>query len=67
LPKLKEMVPSLGTELSNETALFEEVWSWGTRVLNLDQPANGVPPAPLPVESGADMPTSGERVAVAAE
>ncbi|HEX4586520.1 MAG TPA: malate dehydrogenase (quinone) [Mycobacterium sp.] len=67
LPKLKEMVPSLGTELSNETALFEEVWSWGTRVLNLDQPANGMPPAPLPVESGADMPTSGERVAVAAE
>jgi malate dehydrogenase (quinone) len=39
LPKLKEMVPSLGTELSNEPALFEEVWSWGTRVLKLDKPA----------------------------
>ena len=41
LPKLKEMVPSLGTELSNEPALFEEVWSWGTEVLKLDKPANG--------------------------
>ena len=38
LPKLKDMVPSLGTELSNEPALFEEVWSWGTKVLKLDKP-----------------------------
>ena len=38
LPKLKEMVPSLGTELSNEPTLFEEVWSWGTKVLKLDEP-----------------------------
>ena len=37
LPKLKEMVPSLGAELSNEPALFEEVWSWGTKVLKLDR------------------------------
>jgi len=37
-PKLKEMVPSLGAELSNEPALFEEVWSWGTKVLKLDRP-----------------------------
>jgi malate dehydrogenase (quinone) len=56
LPKLKEMVPSLGAELSSEPALFEEVWSWGTEVLKLDKPADGVPPAALPVESGADMP-----------
>lgn len=40
LPKLKEMVPSLGTELSNEPSLFEEVWSWGTKVLKLGQPAH---------------------------
>jgi malate dehydrogenase (quinone) len=39
LPRLKEMVPSLGTELSNEPALFEEVWSWGTKVLRLNRPA----------------------------
>ncbi|HEX2399092.1 MAG TPA: malate dehydrogenase (quinone) [Mycobacterium sp.] len=38
LPKLKEMVPSLGAELSNEPSLFEEVWSWGTKVLKLDRP-----------------------------
>jgi malate dehydrogenase (quinone) len=43
--KLKEIVPSLGTELSGEPALFEEVWSWGTKVLKLDRPANGVPAA----------------------
>ena len=45
LPKLKEIVPSLGTELSGEPALFEEVWSWGTKVLKLDRPASGVPAA----------------------
>lgn len=37
-PKLKEMVPSLGTKLSDEPKLFAEVWDWGTRVLKLDQP-----------------------------
>lgn len=35
LPTLKEMVPSLGATLSREPALFEEVWTWGTRVLGL--------------------------------
>ncbi len=39
LPGLKEMVPSLGTELSREPALFDEVWSWGTRALKLDAAA----------------------------
>jgi malate dehydrogenase (quinone) len=62
LSKLTEMVPSLGTALSNEPALFEEVWSWGTKVLKLDKPANGLPAASLPVESGADicMPVAAE-------
>ena len=59
------MVPSLGTELSNEPALFEEVWSWGTEVLKLDKPANGVAAAPLPVESGADIVDGGCRMTVA--
>ena len=27
LPKLKEMVPSLGTKLSDEPRLFDEVWT----------------------------------------
>lgn len=35
LPTLKEMVPSLGCELSREPALFDEVWSWGTKALGL--------------------------------
>ena len=35
LPKLKEMVPSLGVKLSGEPALFDEVWSHGTKVLGL--------------------------------
>lgn len=39
-PKLKEMVPSLGTKLSNEPKLYEEVWAWGTRALQLDTPAD---------------------------
>lgn len=39
LPTLKEIVPSLGATLSTEPALFDEVWSWGSRVLRLDTPA----------------------------
>lgn len=35
-PKLKEMIPSLGVELSKEPGLYQEVWDWGTRVLKLD-------------------------------
>jgi malate dehydrogenase (quinone) len=37
LPTLKEMVPSLGIRLSGEPALFDEVWSWGTKVLGLEK------------------------------
>ena len=36
LPTLKEMVPSLGVKLSGEPALYDEVWSWGTKVLQLE-------------------------------
>ncbi|WP_276062363.1 malate dehydrogenase (quinone) [Mycolicibacter longobardus] len=35
LPTLKEMVPSLGTRLSDEPALFEQVWEWGSQQLQL--------------------------------
>jgi hypothetical protein len=62
-PKLKEMVPSLGTELSSESALFEQVWSWGTKVLELDKPANGMPPAP----ADSDVHSDAERLAVSDE
>jgi malate dehydrogenase (quinone) len=36
LPKLKEMVPSLGVKLSDEPRLFSEVWDWGTKALGLN-------------------------------
>ncbi len=36
LSTLKEMVPSLGAELSREPALYDEVWSWGSKVLQLE-------------------------------
>jgi malate dehydrogenase (quinone) len=62
-PKLKEMVPSLGTELSSESALFEQVWSWGRKVLELDKPANGMPPAP----ADSDVHSDAERLAVSDE
>lgn len=35
LPTLKEMVPSWGARLSDEPALYDEVFSWGTKVLGL--------------------------------
>jgi malate dehydrogenase (quinone) len=35
LPALKEMIPSLGATLSDEPALYDEVFSWGTKVLGL--------------------------------
>ncbi|WP_158016160.1 malate dehydrogenase (quinone) [Mycobacterium basiliense] len=36
LPTLKEMVPSLGAKLAQEPALYDEVWSWTTKTLQLD-------------------------------
>jgi malate dehydrogenase (quinone) len=52
LPKLKEMVPSLGTRLSDERRLFEEVWDWGTRVLGLGGAADAVVDERLREEHG---------------
>ncbi|MFF2551718.1 malate dehydrogenase (quinone) [Nocardia sp. NPDC058058] len=34
-PKLKEMVPSLGVKLSENQALFSEVWDWSQKALHL--------------------------------
>ncbi|EOM76027.1 malate:quinone oxidoreductase [Rhodococcus rhodnii LMG 5362] len=34
-PTLAEMVPSLGVKLSNDPALFEQVWNWSSSVLEL--------------------------------
>jgi malate dehydrogenase (quinone) len=41
MPKLKEMVPSLGVKLSENPALFDEVWAHGTKVLGLGNGAAG--------------------------
>ncbi|WNG89582.1 malate dehydrogenase (quinone) [Mycobacterium sp. ITM-2016-00317] len=41
--RFKEIVPSLGVQLSDEPALFEQIWAHGTKVLKLDKPAGGVP------------------------
>ncbi len=57
LPKLKEMVPSLGVELSNEPALFEEVWARGTKILKLDRPASGLPSSEYEPAGTAHTPT----------
>ena len=55
LPKLKEMVPSLGTKLSNEPTLFDEVWAWGSKVLGLDVSGPGASLEDVqPTEPGAD-------------
>ncbi|MET9492071.1 malate dehydrogenase (quinone) [Nocardia sp. NPDC006630] len=35
-PKLKEMVPSLGVKLSENQALYREVWEWSNKALRLD-------------------------------
>jgi len=52
LPTIKTMIPSLGTELSNEPALFDEIWAHGTKVLKLDKPAGALPDT-VPAESTA--------------
>ena len=49
LPKLKEMVPSLGVKLSDNPALFEEVWAHGSKVLGL---GSGVDAASDPEPAG---------------
>lgn len=43
LPTLKELVPTLGTELSKEPKLFEEIWAWGSKALKLDQAPTALP------------------------
>lgn len=35
-PKLKQMVPSLGVKLSEDQALFAEMWDWTSKTLGLD-------------------------------
>ncbi|MGV9753338.1 malate dehydrogenase (quinone) [Nocardia farcinica] len=36
-PRLREMIPSLGVKLSEDKALFHEVWDWTTKALHLSE------------------------------
>jgi malate dehydrogenase (quinone) len=69
LPTLKDMVPSLGAELSGEPALFEEVWSWASKALGLNPDCPpcprkrvGVPP-PAQRRGGVPPPQAASRPA----
>ncbi|MFE7801232.1 malate dehydrogenase (quinone) [Nocardia sp. NPDC057440] len=42
-PKLKEMVPSLGVKLSENQALYREVWDWTSKTLNLTGVSDNTP------------------------
>ncbi|MFF3223136.1 malate dehydrogenase (quinone) [Nocardia suismassiliense] len=42
-PKLKEMIPSLGVKLSEDQALFHEVWDWTSKTLNLTGGTDNTP------------------------
>jgi malate dehydrogenase (quinone) len=60
-PKLTEMMPSLGTKLAGEPALFDEVWSWGTKVLGLETPKNaGAAAEPAGPDARATVAASGD-------
>ncbi len=48
-PKLKEMVPSLGVKLSDNPALFEQMWDWSTKSLELDVASDPASTAPVEV------------------
>ncbi len=41
------MIPSLGTPLSDNPALFDEVWAWGTKVLGLESDSTARDPEPV--------------------
>ncbi|MET8425954.1 malate dehydrogenase (quinone) [Nocardia sp. NPDC004860] len=52
-PKLKEMVPSLGVKLSENQALYREVWDWSTKALQLDSVDSDNTPEPVGIASHA--------------
>lgn len=56
LPRLTEMVPSLGVRLSEEPTLYEQVWSWATKALHLGPDPGS--PSPAPTAEGPPATTS---------
>ncbi len=59
-PKLKEMVPSLGVKLSENPALFDEVWTHGTKVLGLGCVDSSTDAGSAARSAGADATPSGD-------
>ncbi len=55
--KLREMVPSLGTKLSDDQALFDKVWHWSTKSLQLDVTSVAETTAPDRARIGLIRPT----------
>lgn len=73
-PKLKQMIPSLGTNLAEDPKLFGEVWDWTNNALQLvEQQAAPVEPEPetvavsTPVETDGAQPISPDPEAPADE
>ncbi|WP_305094705.1 malate dehydrogenase (quinone) [Prescottella sp. R16] len=54
-PKLQQMVPSLGVKLADNPALFQEVWDWSTRSLQLDEAPASTPAHAAPVAATASV------------
>ncbi|RVW03618.1 malate dehydrogenase (quinone) [Rhodococcus spongiicola] len=52
-PKLEQMVPSLGVQLSDNPDLFQQVWDWSNRSLLLDGADATPPTAERVVESAS--------------
>lgn len=54
IPQLKTMIPSFGTKLNDNAALFGEVWEWTDRSLGLAGAPGGRHEAPVRAESSSD-------------
>ncbi len=56
-PRLREMIPSLGVKLSEDKALFHEVWNWTNKALRLSESSTAShaanTPQPVGVAPGA--------------
>lgn len=54
-PTLQQMVPSLGQKLSDNVDLFQQVWDWSTRSLQLGGASDSVPAQAAPVVESASV------------
>jgi len=54
-PTLQQMVPSLGQKLSDNVDLFQQVWDWSTRSLQLGDTPAAAPAHAAPVVESASV------------